>query len=248
MKCFKILFFVLLISVSALCAEDKLIFNTQEFSPFSYSQNGVASGPGVDIVNLIGKNIGVKTEVKVLPWTRAQAEAKDGLANGLFFVGKNKEREAWLNFSTPVVDTEYGFFVLKENETKFSPDFKELDNKVVAVYGPSNTATSLQDFIKTRQGIKMDESIDDIAAFRKLSGGRCEAVYSNKDVGIAIIKQLSLNNVKYAGKQKGLVYYISLTKKTDPTLTKKFETELANIKQNGTLLKILTKYHMEMSK
>lgn len=224
-----------------------LIFNTQEFEPFIYSQNNHPVGPGAEILELVCKNSGISYKLNIYPWTRAMAEVEEGKANGLFFLAKSKEREAWLDFSTPIIATEYGFFVLNEDKTKYSSDFQEMTNKTIGVYGPSNTSTSLESFAKT-VSIKIDKSVDDEAAFKKLSAGRFEAVYSNKDVGLAIIKKLNLKNIHYAGKHKDLVYYFALSKKTDQTQKEKFFNELTTIKNNGGLSKILTKHNIQTAK
>lgn len=248
-KAMKKLLFVLMLlaSVFSIYAQNTLVFNSQEFSPFIYTQGGKPAGPGADIIATACKNAGIQYQINFYPWTRSVKEAEDGKVNGLLLLAKNKEREAWLDFSVPLIDTEYGFFVVKTDNTKYSTDFKEFAGKTIGVYGPSNTATSLEAFAKTVE-IKTDMTVDDESAFKKLNAGRYEGVYSNKDVGLALVKSLSLNNVKYAGKQKPLVYYISLTKKTNPELRKKFLDEVTKMKADGTLNKILSKYSIHMAK
>lgn len=243
------LLFVLMLFIIVFClyAENALVFNSQEFSPFIYTQGGKPAGPGAEIIATACKNAGIQYQINFYPWTRSVKEAEDGKVNGLLLLAKNKEREGWLDFSVPLIDTEYGFFVLKTDNTKYSSDFKELSGKTIGVYGPSNTATSLETFAKSIS-IKTDMTVDDESAFKKLNAGRYEGVYSNKDVGLALLKQLSLENVKYAGKQKPLVYYIALTKKTNPALSKKFFDEVSKMKADGTLNKILSKYNIHMAK
>ena len=70
-------------------SEEKLVFYTQEFAPFSYSENGRVAGPGVEIIQKACDNINVKCVIEVLPWVRAQEEVKRGNADGMFFVGKH---------------------------------------------------------------------------------------------------------------------------------------------------------------
>ena len=52
----------------------ELIFNTQEFAPFNYGVNGVASGPVPDIVRKICADMRIDCPMRVLPWRRAQQE------------------------------------------------------------------------------------------------------------------------------------------------------------------------------
>lgn len=227
------------------CAEKpKLIFNTQDFAPFSYMENKKAAGPGVEIIELVCRDMDIDCQINLLPWTRAVKEAQDNVVNGLFFLGKNAERETWLDFSVPLINTEYGFFIAKDDPIEYK-DVKDFKNYTIGVYGPSNTADSLNAAIKGIEGIKVDETVDDIAGFRKLGIKRVGAVYSNRDVGFMIIKELKADNIKYAGTHKKLQYYIALNKKTDKNLSAKFFDTLTNLQKKGEVKKILDKYEIK---
>jgi polar amino acid transport system substrate-binding protein len=224
-------------------ATPQLVFYTQDFSPFSYMENGKVAGPGVEIITLVCQTMKVECAFGLYPWSRAVSETQDGKANGLFFLGKSADREAWLDFSDPLINTEYGVFVAKDNQLDFQSP-KDLVNLTVGVYGPSNTSTSLQAAVKDL-AVKVDMTPDDVAAFQKLEIERIDAVYSNHDVGLSLIKGLKLTNVRYAGTHKTLQYYIALTKATDKVLSKAFFDALAELEKKGEIRKILAKYGMK---
>jgi hypothetical protein len=66
-----------------------------------------------------------------------------GKAHALFLIGWNAEREAWLNRSTAVVATEYGFFVPRSDPIVLK-ETAQLKDYSVSVYCPSNTKAALE--------------------------------------------------------------------------------------------------------
>ncbi len=225
-----------------------LTFTTQDFSPFSYLKNDIVSGPAVDIIKTVCQEIQMKCSFKLYPWPRAQALVKDGTANGMFVIGWNEKRSKWLYFSPPILDTEYGFFVQNDNPLEFNK-VTDIDHYRVGVFGPSNTATSLKKIKIQVPGINIDQTPDDIACFRKLSRGRVQAVYSNKDVGFSLIKKLGLQNIRYAGSQKKLSYYIGFSiLYNDKATIDQFNAAFMTLHKKGQIKKILKNYNMEPSK
>src|SRR2546421_335482 len=121
----------------------ELTFNTQDFAPFNYEVNGVVSGPAADVIRRVCVEIKVECPMRLLPWRRAQQEVEEGKAHGMFVIGWNSERAKWLYFSPALLNTEYGFFVRNDNPLKFVQN-SDVKGYVVGVFGPSNTATSLE--------------------------------------------------------------------------------------------------------
>jgi polar amino acid transport system substrate-binding protein len=223
----------------------EIILNTQEFAPFNYGVNGVASGPVADIIRRICPEIKVDCPMRVLPWRRAQQEVEEGKAHGLFVIGWNAERAKWLHFSPALLNTEYGFFVRDDNPLKFSQN-ADVKGYSVGVFGPSNTATALEK-IKAEVGdLTIDMTPDDEAAFRKLSLGRVKAVFSNRDVGYDLMRKLGITNVRYSGRQQTLKYYIGFSQKfTDKKLVDQFNVTFRTLHKQGVIQEILTRYRMD---
>lgn len=230
----------------------ELKFNTQDFPPFNYEINGIVSGPAADIIREVCKDMKISCSFKLLPWRRAQASVKKGNANGLFVVGWTKERDKWLYFSHPIMETEYGFFVLKTNTLQFK-QISDVEGYRVGVYGPSSTSKSLEklrDQMEENQlhKITIDMTHDDILSFRMLNrqNRNLDAVYSNRDVGNTIIKMLSLKNIRYAGAQRKLKYYIAFSKQfTDKKVVDRFNATLLDLYKRGVIQNILKKYSLK---
>jgi len=242
----------LFLSTVVFAQNQKLIFNTQEFSPFNYSVNGKASGPVVDIIKEVCVINSFECIFKVHNWKRAQNIVKIGKADALFVVGKNKKRESWLHFTLPIITTEYGFFVLNSNDLQYKK-ISDIQGYNVGVFGPSNTSLSLKNIDKKLRSqklksLKIRVLEDDIPVFKQLSQAKkgIKAVFSNKDVGNSIIKQNDLQNLRYAGKQRELNYYIALSKRTVSKETvNKFNNTLSNMHKSNRLQEILDNYNLQ---
>lgn len=223
----------------ALC--QTLIFNTQDFPPFSYHIEGQVGGPMVQIIEAVCRESGLDCEFQLLPWIRAQKEVRVGKAHALFAIGRNPERETWLDFSPPIVKTEYGFFVREDNPMTYI-QIQDVQGYTVGVYGPSNTSTRLSQLqAETNNSFSIDMRPDDESGFRKLAIGRINAVFSNKNAGMALICKLNLKNIRYAGRECELEYHIGFSKAhTDRAMVDRFNATVIALKKDGTIQKILS--------
>jgi len=246
MKAYFIIFIFLITNLSLFGEDNKLVFGTQDFSPFSYKKAGKVAGPGVDIINAVCKDAKLNCSFKFGVWKGIQSSAKKSGSeiNGLFFMGKNAEREKWLYFAPPILKTEYCFFG-KNSETITYKKGDKLKDSNIGAFGPSNTSKNLAKIKKAGAEFTMKTFKDSKTAFKVLSkSDKLRFVFSNKDVGNAIIKNLKLNNLKYVGSYKTLSYYISFTKsKVNKATYDKFVASYNKLKDT-TIKKILKKYNM----
>ena len=223
----------------------ELSFTTQDFAPFNYEVNGVVSGPAADVIRRVCADMKIDCPMRLLPWRRAQQEVTEGKAHGMFVIGWNAERAKWLYFSPPLLNTEYGFFVRDDNPLKFTQN-SDVKGYTVGVFGPSNTATSLEKIKAEIGDLTIDMTPDDESAFRKASLGRVKAVFSNRDVGYDLIKKLGITNLRYTGRQQTLKYYIGFSQKfTDKKLVDRFNETFRTLHKQGVVQEILGRYRME---
>ncbi|MDE1465251.1 substrate-binding periplasmic protein [Spartinivicinus poritis] len=245
---------VILILVATLHNEaggDTLSFNTQDFPPFSYEKQGRVEGAGAEIIRAVCNKMQISCTIRLLPWRRAQEEAKKGKVNGLFMIGKNKVREKWLYFSSPIIETQYGFFVRKNDNLNYQ-ELSNIAGYQVGVYGPSNTSYTLET-IKSQMlkqeifPIKITFLPDDIGLFKMLDKGRViESVFSNKAVGFEIIKNNNLERIRYAGSYKKLYYYVGLSKQYTPkSVVDSFNNRYFELCSAGVIGSILDRFELE---
>lgn len=222
-----------------------LIFNTQDFAPFSYLANGVVSGPAAEIIRRVCADMKIVCSIRLLPWRRAQQEVEEGAAHGMFVIGWNAERAKSLFFSPALLSTEYGFFVRNDNPLVFKQN-NDVKGFTIGVYGPSNTATALEKIRDEVKNLTIDLTPGDEAAFKKLSLGRVNAVFSNKDVGNDILRKLDIKNIRYAGRQQALKYYIGFSQKfTGKKIVDQFNATFRSLYERGVIQEILARYRMD---
>ncbi len=240
-----ILLFGTMSSYSFDVSKDTIIFNTQEFAPFNFSQNGKITGPVKDVIDIVCATMNINCTFKSLPWPRSQKEVRTGEAHALFSIGKNIARKKWLHYSLPVVKTEYGFFTNTKSLSSITT-LNELSDKTVGVYGPSNTYSTLQSIQNDVPTMDIDLRHDSESGFKKLSRNRVDAVFSNRFVGEFIINKNALSNLQYSYKFKELRYYIGFNKSFfDVRFINEFNEHILKLYKNQTIQLILKKYNME---
>jgi len=247
------LFILLFCLTSAQAWSQELKFTTQDFPPFSYNINGVVSGPAVEIIRRVCAEMNARCSFRLLPWTRAQQAVKSGKANGMFVIGWNERRAKWVHFTPPILNTEYGVFVNSKNALQFSK-LSDIQGYKVGVYGPSNTSNSLNK-LRTKmveeglKAIRIDMRPDDESGFSKLALGRLDAVFSNRDVGLALIAKLGLKDkVRYSGPQRKLKYYIGFSMAhNEKKVLERFDAAYVKLYKSGEVKTILDKYSMEVA-
>ncbi|ETR68163.1 MAG: ABC-type amino acid transport [Candidatus Magnetoglobus multicellularis str. Araruama] len=122
---------------------------------------------------------------------------------------------------------------------------KDLKGLNVGVYGPSNTSQSLLKIKTIIKDMRVDFSPDSSTCFQKLSRGEVDAVYSNKAVGQCLINRYNIKNIRYAGRDKSLEYYLGFNQKyTNKTLVDKFNTSFEKFHKAGVIKEILSMYGM----
>ncbi len=231
----------------------ELKFTTQDFAPFNYEIDGVVSGPAADIIRRICAEMNTTCSFRMLPWIRAQQEVRSGRANGMFIIGWNEKRAKWVHFTPPIMNTEYGIFVKNDNPLKFNK-LSDIKGYRIGVFGPSNTSNSLEK-IRAKMGkdglkaISIDMRPDDESGFKKLALGRIDAVFSNRDVGHALIAKLGLKDrIRYSGAQRKLKYFIGFSMAhNDKNVLQAFDAAYRRLHKSGEVKIILDRYSMEIS-
>ncbi|MBF0451450.1 MAG: transporter substrate-binding domain-containing protein [Candidatus Magnetomorum sp.] len=238
------LFIVFSINIS-FCHGVELIFDTQDFPPYSYLENGNVEGPASAIIRQVCTAMNIKCTLQLQSWTRAQYNVKEGLAHGLFLLARNKDRDSWLFFSLPLFKAQYGIFVRQDNPIVFSEP-SQLKGYLIGVYGPSNTSRQLELIQKKIPEILIDLRPNDEAGFRKLFHGRDDAVFSNKDVGLMVCKKMKIKGIRYAGTYQSTNYHVGFSQKyNDYETVKQFNAAYVKLYKQGTIKQILQTYDME---
>ncbi len=223
-------FVILLLAVSCMSLPvSALEFTTFDFPPFSQkSSAGKSTGPFKSIINDICREMNETCHFTILPTRRAKLKVANGEADAIFPFGWYSKRGEKFYFSVPFMLTEYGFFV-PSSYKKEVKGLSDIQNFKVGVFGPSNTSNSLanvRDLMITmglkpiRINIQTDENGNLI---RMLESSRIDAYYSNKALAEYRAKQFNVTDVKYAWRDRELLYFVAFPKKTTKqSLVKRF--------------------------
>jgi len=209
------------------------------YPPFSY-HGGTGTGTGltgydIDVMNAIGKHLGVKVEYVETPFDSMFAALEAGrfdvVANQITF---NEERNARYDLSDPYVETT-GVLVVRKDE-KGITKLADLKGKRAAENITSNWAEVAKGAGATIVGV------DEMAlAIDNLEQGRVDALVNDKlairnylrtkpDAGIKVVAETNDVSKSVLAARKGSGYLPQLNK------------AIADLKADGTLDKIYAKY------
>jgi polar amino acid transport system substrate-binding protein len=195
------------------------------------------------VIRVVCQEAQLNCVLRLYEWGHAQELVKQGKAHGMFVIGWNAARAKFLRRSLPIIETEYGFFVRADDPLTYR-EIADMRDYTIGVFGPSNTSRTLRQIENTLRAqdmrIHIKETRDDKPLFQELAeGSGVRAVFSNKDVGNAILNGLGVTNVKYAGQYKVLLYYVGFSQKLVPATTvEKFDAAFRKLRRAGVVQEI----------
>ena len=71
-----------------------------DWFPYSFQKGGRPAGTDIDLLNAVGKSIGVVFDFDVVPWSRAIQMVKAGEADGIISLYDTPERREFLTYTT----------------------------------------------------------------------------------------------------------------------------------------------------
>jgi len=231
-----VIIFILLFSFSF--AELKIY--TNEEPPQQFTQNGILTGIGTDIIQEIQKRLGTNETINVYPWTRAIAITKKHKNTILYLAEKTEDRIPFYHFIGPILQKKY------------------------ILYGKSDLNIKIDSLKKAKNIGKISCVLDDVRevflrkkAFKELIYGEDQEkalnlMLNNRSTLWASSDWENKIQMKKQNKDENLIKpiyllfqnknYIAINKKTNPQIIKKWKNTLKEIKQDGTMDKIAQKW------
>ncbi len=170
MKNLIVVLWMIVCGFSLTAEAEKLVFVSNEFPPYTMSQEGQASGIHVDIIREFCTRNGIEPEIRIVPWARALMEVKEGDAIGIFPAVKTDERTGFLWYPSEPLGSDKNVIVMLKGTGENITTLDDLKQKTVGVV----RGYSYSPEFDTHQGVKKDESVDDAMMLRKLAEGRTE--------------------------------------------------------------------------
>ena len=233
----KILTGLIILMMSASAFAQAFRFVTEDYPPYVYSDNGVAKGLDVEILNAIKAKTGLDIKIEFFPWNRAMAMAQDGTADAIFSLFKTAEREAFIQYpSTALYDNRTVLFTSKE----YIGDIKSNDDLKGQTVGIVQGNSYGDAFDKSTHFTKDAVSSTDVMV-KKFQGGRIKLFVEAEEVGNYVLKK---NNVAGYRVMSHVVVteksFVGVSKKSPRAqeLFTKINAALADLEKSGELAKI----------
>ncbi len=244
---------LLIASLSATSTAAELLIARGDgfYPPNEMVIDGKLTGFHVDLINEVGKSIGLEVKWQSVPWARAQVMAKNGEVDALSYVSKTPEREQFGYFIDGNVTstTQNGFFVPKGNPkgVKYSGDLKLMQPFAFGTirgfsYSPEFDQAS---FLRKDDGAANEEQL-----LVKFSGGRF-------DVGIGVVSRIryiaeqmklgdSLEFIKpYLNERPAYLMFCKAKSKDGDATARKFADAMTAFKKTPRYGELLQKYKLE---
>ena len=176
-----------------------------QFPPFDISDNGEYKGVDRELVDLVGKEMGVKVKYLDLPWT----SVLPGLEAKKFDlviapVTITKERMTRYAFSVPIADATAALMKRKDDSSIAKPE--DLAGKVAGGQKGTSQLAQFKAFAaKLPKPVEIKEYIDNNQSYADLAAGRIDASIN------------SLPNLAYAAQQRSDVFAVVLPPFGQPT-------------------------------
>ena len=107
------------------------VMNVDKFQPFTFLEDNKPSGYTVDIMKLMGKQIGKDVKFITAPWAKQLENLKDGTLDVIPYMVKTKDRQKFISFTSySHITFSIGFAADKKYNIR---SIRDLNGKVLAV-------------------------------------------------------------------------------------------------------------------
>ena len=219
-----IFLFAGLVAMPAMAADPVSINVDIGNPPFAYARDGGRIGLGVYPVLLkaVFDRLGVPLKLQAFPWKRALLELDRGIA-GVGGIYKNEVRLLKYDYSDPMFVERIAVYYNKNNPIKYN-SIEDLYGKRVGVILGWSYGDDF-DLARAYDQILVDPVIDVEQNFEKLSRGRIDALLAVVESGDSLLANPA--HLAFLKKAKQL------------PLIERFNKELAEMKKDGSLDKIV---------
>ncbi len=226
-------------TLAAIKAKGELVAATEmQFPPFDISDNGTYKGVDRELIDAVGKEMGVKVTYLDLPWT----SVLPGLEAKKFDlviapVTITKERMKRYAFSVPIADATAALMKRADDKSIMKPE--DIAGKTVGGQKGTSQLAQLKEFAaKLGKPVEVKEYVDNNQSYADLAAGRIDAAVN------------SLPNLAYAAAQRSdafavvtpafgqPTYFSWVARLDDQPLMDAINAALVKLDGDGTMAKI----------
>jgi polar amino acid transport system substrate-binding protein len=224
-------------------AREPLLIVTDPWPPYSYEENGIATGLDVEITRAVFKQINVAVEIKFYPWKRSVLMVKNRTADGILSASITPQRKEFMYFPEESVSEGVTvFFINKGRHIKFEglEDLNGLKAGAQLGYKYCDEIDQSPFAIEATRTKSLTQNINMLLAKRIDFLIEVDAVGFSTAKELGVLDQIDIiPNAQYC--QGG--NYLAFSKKpTNEQLASQFSNGLHAFKQTADYQHILRKY------
>ncbi|MGH4120405.1 methyl-accepting chemotaxis protein [Clostridium sp.] len=224
---------------------DKLVVATSPYPPFIiYNEKDKSlSGVDIEIIKEIYKRNNIDVEFKITTWNTSLKMVEEGLSDILPTISYNSKRENFLDFTEAYRDTsKYVFLTRKDSNVKIN-NFNDLYKYKIGVIKDYNYSNKFSNDKK----INKIENANEDTMFDKLIKGQVDTILINDFSGKYYSKTNKLGNLlmeqETSFEEKDSDTRLGFSKVNNLSVNiKQFEDGYKQLKEDGTIDKIIKKY------
>ncbi|MDB5892741.1 MAG: amino acid transporter substrate-binding protein [Rhodoferax sp.] len=219
-------------------AQDTVRILTEEYPPYNYTDHGVITGLGTEVVQAVLKEINVEGQIQSVPWARAYETALASDSVLVYSMNRSKEREKLFKWIGPITPTDFYLFALKNRNLQLA----ELADARGLQIGTVNQDIGEQYLALNGFAIgrNLQSSNRYELNYEKLKRGRIDLWVMNELGAYYMARQagddpsVTLQKAFRIAELSGGGNYMAFGNKTPDALVERFRRGLEAIKRNGT--------------
>ncbi|NVD08585.1 transporter substrate-binding domain-containing protein [Vibrio sp. JPW-9-11-11] len=239
-----LIIFVLAACISVVVQAATITAAQDPWAPF-VQKDKTNPGVSVEILTEALKTQGHQIDFKIMPWTRALNEVKDGRVDLLVATWFTTERTSFLKYSAPYLENSLKF-IKRQGDSFEYKGMESLTGKTVGIirnYGYGDEFLGATNF-------KKPEANDLVANAKKLMAKRIDLTLEDELVAKSTLSGAGMNLADFEFTSNALsvnpLHVTSgLANPNSAMYIEAFNKGLAEIKSNGTFDAILAKYGIE---
>lgn len=144
-----------LVSMSVVASENPVLkVATSEYPPYEYVENGELVGEDTEIIRAVISEMGYQPEFHVLPWTRAEANVREGDMALVYSLTYSEQRAGHYYFTDPINTARDVLFKRKESEISWNT-LDDLDGLEIGLSAAYSYAPEFMDWLASSNAEKI---------------------------------------------------------------------------------------------
>ena len=202
----------------------------------NYLKNDTPTGVVVDLANALARRMPYPVEIRLMDWSEAQRQVLEGEADALLQINANPERLKILDFSEPLLASEFTIFTSAARQDVVTK--RDLRGLKVGVEQKGQPILLLKD----DPDIIIEIVPDFVQGFRMLAEGAIDAVVVDRWVGCYVLAENNIRYIKMIEEPISRSYSSIAVKKGNAKLLEDINRALLDIKSDGTYDRIITSW------